>query len=107
MTDDPTTKSMPPTAGSSVQPEPATFQLNPGDRVGNYVIREQIGEGRFGSVWIAAQREPVKRRLPLKIIKRGTDTTQLIPRFSPHPHPPSFPAPPSIPTAPASGSPHP
>ena len=23
-------------------PEPASFQLNPGDRVGNYVIREAI-----------------------------------------------------------------
>jgi len=38
---------MPPSAGSSVSPEPSSFQLNPGDRVGNYVIREQIGEGGF------------------------------------------------------------
>ena len=58
MTDDPETKSMPPSDGSSVPPEPSSFQLNPGDRVGNYVIREQIGEGGFAIVYAAEQEKP-------------------------------------------------
>ncbi len=81
MTDDPTTKSMPPSGESSVPPEPATFQLRPGDRVGNYVIREQIGEGGFAIVYAAEQEKPVRRKVALKIIKLGMDTKQIIARF--------------------------
>jgi len=81
VTDDRETKSMPPTAGSSVPPEPASFQLNPGDRVGNYVIREQIGEGGFAIVYAAEQEKPVRRKVALKIIKLGMDTKQVIARF--------------------------
>ena len=61
--------------------EPASFQLQPGDRVGNYVIREQIGEGGFAVVYAAEQTEPVRRKVALKIIKLGMDTTQVIARF--------------------------
>ncbi len=81
VTDDPTTKSIPPSAGSSVPPEPASFQLRPGDRVGNYVIREQIGEGGFAIVYAAEQEKPVRRKVALKIIKLGMDTKQVIARF--------------------------
>ncbi len=52
-----------------------------GDQVGRYKLLEQIGEGGFGSVWAAEQREPVKRRVALKIIKLGMDTKQVIARF--------------------------
>ncbi len=62
-------------------PEPATFQLRPGDRVGNYVIREQIGEGGFAIVYAAEQEKPVRRKVALKIIKLGMDTKQVIARF--------------------------
>jgi tRNA A-37 threonylcarbamoyl transferase component Bud32/tetratricopeptide (TPR) repeat protein len=41
----------------------------------------ELGEGGFGSVWAAEQREPVKRRVALKIIKLGMDTRQVIARF--------------------------
>ncbi len=54
--------------------EPGSFQLNPGDRVGNYVIREQIGEGGFAIVYAAEQEKPVRRKVALKIIKLGMDT---------------------------------
>ena len=40
--------------------------------IGRYEILEKIGEGRFGVVRVAEQREPVKRRVALKIIKLGT-----------------------------------
>jgi len=82
VTDDPETKSMPPNDGSSMpSPEPASFQLKPGDRVGNYVIREQIGEGGFAIVYAAEQEKPVRRKVALKIIKLGMDTKQVIARF--------------------------
>jgi len=81
VSDDPETKSIQPSTGSSAPPEPSSFQLNPGDRVGNYVIREQIGEGGFAIVYAAEQEKPVRRKVALKIIKLGMDTKQVIARF--------------------------
>ncbi|HZJ14559.1 MAG TPA: serine/threonine-protein kinase, partial [Chthoniobacteraceae bacterium] len=52
-----------------------------GDRIGPYKLREQIGEGGFGSVWVAEQEHPVRRRVALKIIKLGMDTKEVIARF--------------------------
>ena len=50
--------------------------------IGRYKLLQPIGEGGFGSVWMAEQREPVKRRVvALKIIKLGMDTRQVIARF--------------------------
>jgi serine/threonine protein kinase/tetratricopeptide (TPR) repeat protein len=53
----------------------------PGTMIGHYKLREKIGEGGFGSVWVADQEEPVRRRLALKIIKLGMDTKEVIARF--------------------------
>ncbi len=52
-----------------------------GHTIDRYKLLEQIGEGGFGTVWLAEQREPVKRRVALKIIKLGMDTRQVIARF--------------------------
>jgi hypothetical protein len=52
-----------------------------GELIGNYKLLEKIGEGGFGSVYVAEQREPVKRRVALKIIKLGMDTRQVVARF--------------------------
>jgi serine/threonine protein kinase/WD40 repeat protein len=49
--------------------------------IGRYKLLEKIGEGGFGEVWMAEQREPVKRRVALKIIKLGMDTKQVVARF--------------------------
>jgi len=53
----------------------------PGTMIGHYKLLEQIGEGGFGAVWVAEQREPVRRRVALKIVKLGMDTRQVVARF--------------------------
>jgi WD40 repeat protein/serine/threonine protein kinase len=52
-----------------------------GSVIGRYKILERIGEGGFGVVYVAEQREPVKRRVALKVIKLGMDTRQVVARF--------------------------
>jgi eukaryotic-like serine/threonine-protein kinase len=51
------------------------------EQIGNYKLFEKIGEGGFGTVWMAEQQEPVRRRVALKIIKLGMDTKSVIARF--------------------------
>ncbi len=53
----------------------------PGDKIGRYKLLEKIGEGGFGTVYVAEQKEPVKRRVALKVIKLGMDTRQVVARF--------------------------
>ena len=56
-------------------------QQAPAPMLDRYKLLEKIGEGGFGEVWMAEQREPVKRRVALKIIKPGMDSRQVIARF--------------------------
>ncbi len=52
-----------------------------GQRVGRYKLLQRIGEGGFGTVYMAEQETPVRRRVALKIIKLGMDTKAVIARF--------------------------
>ncbi len=52
-----------------------------GSTIGRYKLLEMIGEGGFGSVYVAEQKEPVIRRVALKVIKLGMDTRQVVARF--------------------------
>ena len=54
---------------------------HPGATVGRYKLLQEIGEGGFGTVWMAEQVKPVTRRVALKIIKLGMDTREVIARF--------------------------
>jgi non-specific serine/threonine protein kinase/serine/threonine-protein kinase len=53
----------------------------PGDRVGPYTLVNLIGEGGFGTVWLAERREPMVQRVALKIIKPGMDSRAVVARF--------------------------
>ena len=50
-------------------------------KIGPYQIREKIGEGGMGVVYVAEQTQPVQRKVALKIIKPGMDTKEVIARF--------------------------
>ena len=52
-----------------------------GSHVGPYVLREQIGEGGMGVVYVAEQAEPLKRKVALKIIKPGMASDEVVARF--------------------------
>jgi len=62
------------TAAAPSKP-PAGFVIGP------YHLLELIGQGGMGEVWLAEQREPVRRRVALKLIKAGMDTREVVARF--------------------------
>jgi serine/threonine protein kinase/WD40 repeat protein len=73
-------------AGSALEQErpgiaEAPASEAPAQMIGSYKLLEKLGEGGFGEVWMAEQREPVKRRVALKIIKLGMDSRQIVARF--------------------------
>jgi non-specific serine/threonine protein kinase/serine/threonine-protein kinase len=62
-------------------PNPGEMGLNPSETLGSpnrkidsYYLTDMIGEGGMGEVWLAEQREPVRRRVAIKLIKPGMDT---------------------------------
>ena len=69
---------LPPTllpAGSPHEAEQVHAQVGP------YRLLEVIGEGGFGTVWMAERRDPMVQRVALKIIKAGMDTRAVVARF--------------------------
>jgi serine/threonine protein kinase len=52
-----------------------------GTVIGPYKLLEPIGEGGMGVVYMAEQTQPVRRKVALKVIKPGMDTTAVVARF--------------------------
>ena len=42
-----------------------------GNEIGPYKLLQVIGEGGFGVVYLAEQKQPIRRRVALKVIKLG------------------------------------
>lgn len=59
----------------------ASSDEGPGDQIGRYRLEERIGEGAWGTVWIARQTEDIDRQVALKILKLGLDTKDFLIRF--------------------------
>ena len=53
----------------------------PGTAIGPYQLRHVLGHGGMGEVWLAEQRQPVRRRVAIKLIKSGMDTREVVARF--------------------------
>jgi len=53
----------------------------PGTHIGRYELLELVGEGGMGMVYLAEQKEPVRRKVALKIVKLGMDTMHVIARL--------------------------
>ena len=49
--------------------------------IGRYHLLQKIGAGGMGEVWLAEQKEPVRRRVAVKLIKAGMDTREVVARF--------------------------
>ena len=64
-----------------VSQNPVQLGEKAGSRIGPYKLLQLIGEGGFGSVFMAEQEKPVARKVALKIIKLGMDTRQVVARF--------------------------
>ena len=54
----------------------------PGAVLGVYTLIEVLGEGGFGTVWVAEQQQPVRRRVALKILKPGLGSRDVLARFA-------------------------
>ncbi|HTY85891.1 MAG TPA: serine/threonine-protein kinase [Candidatus Acidoferrum sp.] len=67
-------------AAPGAEPERDLTDIS-GTRIGRYKLLQRIGEGGAGTVYMAEQEEPVRRRVALKIIKLGMDTKSVIARF--------------------------
>jgi hypothetical protein len=66
--------------------EPPSFPVSAREHAGaviagRYKLLEAIGEGGMGSVWVAEQTQPVRRKVALKLIKPGMDSRQVLARF--------------------------
>ncbi len=69
--------------GTTLSFSPGSSTETEGAQIGGrYILRQQIGEGGMGTVWMADQTEPVKRKVALKLIRveRG-QSKEILSRF--------------------------
>jgi serine/threonine protein kinase/tetratricopeptide (TPR) repeat protein len=70
-----------PAAAPTLTMDPPRAAERAGTVIGPYRLLEPIGEGGMGTVFMAEQVEPVRRRVALKVIKPGMDSKQVVARF--------------------------
>src|SRR5262249_4298528 len=52
-----------------------------GTRLGPYLLLEQIGRGGMGSVYLAERDDAYRKRVAIKVVRRGMDTDEVLARF--------------------------
>jgi serine/threonine protein kinase/Flp pilus assembly protein TadD/uncharacterized protein (DUF2164 family) len=57
------------------------FTEKPGSKIGRYQLLSVLGEGGMGIVYLAEQKQPIRRQVALKVIKPGMDSKRVIARF--------------------------
>jgi serine/threonine protein kinase/Tfp pilus assembly protein PilF len=75
---------MPPHSPTHAAPPPAPAsapEARLGQVIGSYQLRELLGQGGFGVVYLAEQAAPLRRRVALKMLKLGMDTHAVVQRF--------------------------
>ena len=73
---------LPPVAGGVDKTMAYVPHEQPGTVIaGRYKLLEAIGEGGMGTVWVAEQTQPVRRKVALKLIKAGMDSKSVLARF--------------------------
>ncbi len=58
-----------------------TGEETTGGIIGSYHLLQRLGQGGMGEVWLAEQKQPVRRRVAVKLIKAGMDTREVVTRF--------------------------
>ncbi|MCA8953161.1 MAG: SUMF1/EgtB/PvdO family nonheme iron enzyme [Planctomycetes bacterium] len=51
------------------------------EQIGPFRVLGKLGEGGMGLVYLAEQRQPIRRRVALKVLKRGMDSKAFLARF--------------------------
>jgi hypothetical protein len=71
-----------PSVGDSVEHTTDHAGEQPGTVIaGRYKLLEEIGEGGMGTVWVAEQTQPVRRKVAVKLVKAGMDSRHVLSRF--------------------------
>ena len=65
----------------TLETQPLAEPAAAGTVIGSYQLLQLIGEGGMGEVWLAEQKQPVRRRVAIKLIKVGMDTREVVRRF--------------------------
>jgi non-specific serine/threonine protein kinase/serine/threonine-protein kinase len=69
------------TLGADHSSSYSTSSITAGAVIGRYQLIQKLGEGGMGEVWLAEQKEPVSRRVALKLIKSGMSSREVSRRF--------------------------
>jgi eukaryotic-like serine/threonine-protein kinase len=75
--------------GGILEGQPPTADIKPAepglvpDRIfaGRFKLRQKLGEGGMGEVWVADQTAPMQRRVALKLVRSGQDSARMLARF--------------------------
>ena len=59
----------------------AALDISTHPQIGPYKLLELLGEGGMGTVYMAQQLAPIKRKVAFKVIKPGMDSREVIARF--------------------------